>query len=84
MNSTPPRPVCPAHLRQTSLADCEIYYREGRFPYADLVAYLRAWNATPGRFTQAVWRDGAIRQYDPETAGACYRLEAAEFGAATS
>jgi len=72
-------PICPPHLRDLSLRDLETRYRAGGVSESDLRAYLKAWNATPGRFTQAVWSSGAIRQFDPEK-GNVYPHLAAEFG----
>ena len=48
--------------KHLSLVQIESYYRYGSVSDADLAEYLEAWNATPGRFTTAEWRDGAIRQ----------------------
>ncbi len=53
-------------LSQYSLGDIDTMYRDGRVSEDEVAEYLRAWNATPGRFTQAVLRDGGIRQFDPE------------------
>jgi len=49
-------------FRHMNLNDVENAYRQGLVDMADVEAYLAAWNATPGRFTVATWRDGAIRQ----------------------
>lgn len=76
-------------MRELTLGDAETYYKEGRFPMSDLIAYLRAWNATPGRFTQAFWRGneahGRLVQVDAEeltpAARELYSAEAAKCGA---
>ena len=63
-----------------SLNDAESAYRNGTCSYEELVEYLRKWNAFPGHFTQAVWSDGAIRNFDPEKSGVFYRHMKEEFG----
>lgn len=62
-------------LRLLSLAQVEEHYRNGWISEADRDEYIAAWNAHPGRFTVAEWRDGAIRQADKERgfAGGCKR-----------
>ena len=49
-------------LKGMSLQQVEDAYRYGTVSDKDLLEYLEQWNATPGRFTTAEWRDGAIRQ----------------------
>jgi hypothetical protein len=49
-------------FKHMNLNDVENACRQGLMGMADVEAYLVAWNATPGRFTVATWRDGAIRQ----------------------
>lgn len=49
-----------------SLNQVDWQYRNGHMTLAQVTAYLRRWNATPGRFTQAVIFDGAVRNYDVE------------------
>ena len=51
-------------LKQYSLGQMEDKYRYGSVSMPELEAYLVAWNATPGRFTVAAWREGAIRQQE--------------------
>ncbi len=48
-----------------SLNDVERMYNNGTVSWDDLVTYIRAWNAGP-HFTQAVYADGKIRNFDPE------------------
>ena len=55
-----------ANLGNMSIDEVENAYRQGRVSEEDVVQFLRKWNATPGRFTQAVLSDGAIRNFDPE------------------
>ena len=66
-------------LSQHSLNDVERMYRQGTASEAEVIEYLRAWNAGP-HFTQAVLSDGAIRNFDPEKSGVFYRHLAAQFG----
>ena len=49
-----------------SINEMQALYWQGAVSEADIVEYLRKWNATPGRLTQAVFADGAIRNFDPE------------------
>lgn len=60
--ATEPPPVLPLHL---SINQVQEMYRQGRASEAAVAEYLRAWNAGP-HFTQAVFCDGAIRNFDPE------------------
>jgi hypothetical protein len=88
-NTAAARPVCPPSLAHVSLADLEYLYSVGRVGFTDLILYLRAWNATPGRFTQAIWHGTAARgrivQVDAEemteAARELYRTEAEQCGA---
>ena len=45
-----------------SLESVERMMQYGAVTEDELATYLEKWNATPGRFTFAFWRDGAIRQ----------------------
>lgn len=56
-----------AMLRQNSLGRVEQWFNAGLVTRADFDSYLAEWNATPGRFSRAVYMDGAIRMYDRET-----------------
>ena len=49
-------------IRHWTLQNVEDGYRYGILSMDAVEAYLQLWNATPGRFTIAEWRDGAIRQ----------------------
>lgn len=49
-----------------SISEMQDKYRYGSVSDADMQEYLRAWNAGP-HFTQAVFADGAIRNFDPES-----------------
>jgi len=49
-------------LKTMSLQQVEDSYKWGSITDEELEQYLIDWNATPGRFTIAEWRDGAIRQ----------------------
>ena len=51
--------------KSCSLNDVEFLYEQGLVSRAEIVEYLRKWNAGP-HFTQAVWWDGRIRNFDPE------------------
>jgi len=62
------------------LNEVERMYRQGNVSDEEVTEYLRAWNATPGRFTQAVLLDGAIRNFDPEKSGVFYRHLKDRFG----
>ena len=59
------------NLTQYSINQIEEMARFGSITEADITAYLRAWNAGP-HFTQAVWADGRIRNFDPENKGRPY------------
>ena len=58
-------------LTQYSIEQVEQMARFGSITHDDIVTYLRAWNSGP-HFTQAVWCDGAIRNFDPENKGRPY------------
>ena len=64
---------------QYSLGEMDELQRQGRVTPDALRDYIRAWNAGP-HFTQAVFCDGAIRQFDPETSPTTYRHLHAEYG----
>jgi len=63
-----------------SLAEMENLCRDGRVTDEEMTAYLRAWNATPSRFTQAVWADGRCRQIVPTEQPCAYRRLWAQYG----
>jgi len=46
-----------------TLDDVDQGYRSGRWSQEQVLDYIERWNATPGRFTRAVLRDGAVRNY---------------------
>lgn len=48
-----------------SLERVESLYNNGQMSDSELIEYIREWNAGP-HMTQAVYRDGKIRNYDPE------------------
>lgn len=49
-----------------SINEMQDKYRWGSVSDEDMCEYVRAWNAGP-HFTQAVFSDGAIRNFDPES-----------------
>jgi hypothetical protein len=51
-------------LHLANLDEAELLYRQGRVSEDDMIDYLRRWNAGP-HFTQAVFFDGRIRNFDP-------------------
>jgi len=61
------------NLAQYSINQIEQMARYGSITEQEVTDYLRAWNAGP-HFTQAVWADGAIRNFDPEQGGAYCQL----------
>lgn len=66
-------------LSEMSLDQAEAAWRQGLISEAELVAFIRQWNSGP-RFCQAVLSDGAVRVFDPERSGWCYRHLRDEFG----
>lgn len=52
-------------LQSRTLEQVQNLFRAGSITEAELVRYIRAWNAGP-HFTQAVYSGGAIRNYDAE------------------
>ena len=66
-------------LATYSLNQVEQMYRNGTIGRADIVEYLRAWNAGP-HFTQAVFADGSIRNFEPDGNYRPYPHLWAEFG----
>ena len=75
MNS--PKPPATDRLIHHSINEVEAMYHRGMVSEPELVAYLRAWNAGP-HFTQAVFCDGRIRNFDPENG--CYKHLWERFG----
>ena len=66
MTNTPKPPATESsRLLHYSLNEVEQAYRNGLVGDDELVAYIRAWNAGP-HFSEAVWCDGAIRNFDAE------------------
>ncbi len=63
-------PTAYIHL---TLQEAEDYHRDGQMAEESLIEYLRAWNATPGRFTQAVLWHGRVRQVVPSEQPTLYR-----------
>ena len=59
------------YLKQYSINQIEEMARFGNIGLEEVTFYLRAWNAG-SHFTQAVWCDGAIRNFDPENKGRPY------------
>ncbi len=66
-------------LKHLSLQQVEDGYRYGSISEAEVIDYIKLWNAGPCRFTQAILSDGAIRQFDPEKCGKMYRHLQAKF-----
>ncbi len=53
------------NMQHMTLNSAEQAYRNGIMSEAEVTQFIRVWNAGP-HFTQAIFRDGAIRNYDPE------------------
>ncbi len=54
-------------MKTASLNQVEEWYRAGRITEEELTEYLRAWNGSGKHITVAVFADGGIRNFDPET-----------------
>jgi hypothetical protein len=65
--------------KSASINDAERMYRNGTATEAEVIEYLRAWNAGP-YFSQAVLADGRIRLFDPEKSGFAYKRLQEKFG----
>jgi hypothetical protein len=66
----------------SSLERAEELKRNGWITYDELRDFIRNWNAGP-HFTQAVYTDGRIRNFDPDRS-IMYRHLYAEFGVRSS
>lgn len=70
----------PSTYVHLTLQEAEDYYRDGSMSEDALLEYLKAWNATPGRFTQAVLWCGRVRQLVPTEHPTLYRSVWAKCG----
>lgn len=54
--------IIPEYIKGMNLNEVERAFQNGLINEQDIEAYLKAWNATPGRFTIAIFTGYCIRQ----------------------